>query len=135
MPKSSSRTRRAPTTEVEAPKPARRRFSPADKLRIVREAQAATEPGQIEAMLRREGIYSSYLTTWRKEIEQHGVQGLEGKRPGRKAKKDAKDLRIVALEKKTARLEHELEIAQKLISLQKKVSELLGVTLPKSEEP
>lgn len=81
MPKSPTPTHRAPSAEVEAPKPARRYFSPADKLRIVREVESATEPGQIEAIIRREGIYSSYLTSWRKEIEQHGVEGLKKKRP------------------------------------------------------
>ena len=135
MPKSTSHRNSTPSTEVEAPQPGRRRFSPAEKLRIVREAAACTEPGQVEALLRREGIYSSYLTSWRKAIEQHGVNGLGNTRSGRKPKLDAKEMRIQELEKKTARLERELDIAQKLIALQKKVSELLGVTLPKSEEP
>lgn len=126
---------RAPSTEVEEPRRARRKFSAADKLRIVREAAACTERGEVEALLRREGIYSSHLSGWRKAIEEHGVRGIETRRPGRKPSRDAKDARIEALEKKAARLERDLEVAQKLIALQKKVSELLDVTLPTSEEP
>lgn len=135
MSKSPKNTSSTPSTEVEAPPEKRRRFSAADKVRIVREAAACTERGQVQELLRREGIYSSHLAAWRKAIEHHGVRGLEGVRPGRKAKQDPKDARIEALEKKAARLEHELDVAQKLIAIQKKVSELLGVTLPPSERP
>ena len=101
--------------EVE-PKPGRRRsFTAAEKLRIVREAAACTKRGDVEALLRREGIYSSLLAAWRKQIGLHGSEALAGRKPGRKPKYDAKDLRIAELEKRAARLEAKLSVAEKLI--------------------
>lgn len=112
----------------------RRRFSAAEKLRIVREAAACTERGAIEALLRREGIYSSLLTAWRKQLALRGSEGLAPRTPGRKPKLDAKDRRIQELEKKAARLEAKLSLAEKLIALQKKASELLGIELASDDE-
>ena len=112
----------------------RRRFTAAEKLRIVREAAGCTERGSIAALLRRERIYSSLLTSWRKELSLRGTQGLAGRTPGRKPKLDAKDRRIQELEKRAARLEAKLALAQKLIDLQKKASELLGIELASEEE-
>ena len=114
------------------PRP-RRVFTPAEKLRIVREAAACTERGQIEALLRREGIYSSLLTAWRKAIATHAVTALAAKKAGRKPLRDDASMRLEALERKNARLEKELELARKVIELQKKVSEILGVTMPSIE--
>ena len=130
----SKKSKAAPpsTTEVRPPG-GRRVFSPADKLRIVREA-AACRRGELGRLLRREGIYSSYLAEWRQELAQHGVEGLSQRRVGRPPKYDKKDLQIQALQKKTTRLERELDIARKLLELQKKASELLGVELPDPEE-
>jgi len=120
--------------EVE-PKPGRRRlFTAAEKLRIVRAAAACTERGDIEALLRREGIYSSLLAAWRKQIGLHGTEALAGRKRGRKPKKDAKDLRIAELEKRAARLEAKLSLAEKLIDLQKKVSAILGINLSSDGE-
>lgn len=133
-----------PVADVESPRPdqgrapalktesvvRRRTFSPAEKLRIVRLADACTERGELEALLRREGIYSSSLAQWRRALREAGEQGLGSRRVGRRAKKDAKDRRIEQLERRTARLERELDISRKLIELQKKASELLGITLP-----
>lgn len=120
--------------EVE-PKPGRRRFfTAAEKLRIVRAAAACTERGDIEALLRREGIYSSLLASWRKQIGLHGTEALAGRKRGRKPKKDAKDLRIAELEKRAARLEAKLSLAEKLIDLQKKVSAILGINLSSDGE-
>ena len=83
------------------PKPGKRRkFSAAEKLRIVREAAACTQRGDIEALLRREGIYSSLLTAWRNQLALHGSEALAGRKP----KQDAKDRRIAELEKRSARL-------------------------------
>ncbi|WP_437974268.1 transposase [Sorangium sp. So ce295] len=102
------------------PKPGKRRkFSAAEKLRIVREAAACTQRGDIEALLRREGIYSSLLTAWRKQLALHGSEALAGRKPGRKPKQDAEDRRIAELEKRSARLEEKLALAEKLIDLQK----------------
>lgn len=112
------------------PKPGRRRsFTAAEKLRIVREAAACTRRGDIEALLRREGIYSSLLAAWRKQLALHGSEALAAHKPGRKPKLDAKDRRIAELEKRAARLEAKLALAEKLIDLQKKVSALLGINL------
>lgn len=117
------------------PKPGKRRkFSAAEKLRIVREAAACTQRGDIEALLRREGIYSSLLTAWRKQLALHGSEALAGRKPGRKPKQDAKDRRIAELEKRSARLEEKLALAEKLIDLQKKVSAILGINLSNDEE-
>lgn len=136
MPKpfSSTSTPSSPSSEVVAPRRRRRIFTPADKLRIVQEAGKCSERGAVEALLRREGIYSSHLTGWRKAIADQTVAGLASKRPGRKPMRDEKDVRIETLERKGARLEKELALARKLIELQKKVSEFLGVVLPQPEE-
>jgi transposase len=129
-------TRKADVSSTESqPAPGKRRsFTAAEKLRIVREAAACSERGGIEALLRREGIYSSLLTAWRKQLALHGSAALGVHRPGRKPKLDAKDRRILELEKRNARLEAKLALADKLIALQKKASELLGVELATDEE-
>ncbi len=107
----------------------RRSYSAAEKLRIVRQAAACTKRGDVEALLRREGIYSSHLTAWRKQLALHGSEALAGRKPGRKPKLDAKDRRIAELEQRAARLEAKLSLAEKLIDLQKKVSAILGINL------
>ncbi len=112
----------------------RRIFSAAEKLRIVRAAAACTERGSVEALLRREGIYSSLLAAWRKQLGLHGTDGLAGRKPGRKPKMDAKDRRIAELEKRTAKLEAKLTLAGKLLDLQKKAASILGIDLASDEE-
>lgn len=117
------------------PKPGkRRRFSAAEKLRIVREAAACTKRGELGALLRREGIYSSHLTGWRNELALHGSEALGTRKRGRKPKLDAKDQRIAELEKKAAKLEAKLVLAGKLLALQKKASEILGIDLDSADE-
>jgi len=118
--------------EVRPPPAKRRLFTAAEKLRIVKEADACG-PGEVGALLRREGIYSSHLSTWRKALGLHGTTGLGQVKRGRKAKHDAKDRRIQELEKKLRAAEKELQIRQALIELQKKVSALLSI-VPNSEE-
>ncbi len=78
----------------------RRRFSPDEKARILREADACKERGELGALLRREGIYASHLTNWRAQLRREGVAGLAPKRPGPKPAKDDKDRRIEKLESK-----------------------------------
>jgi transposase-like protein len=107
----------------------RRTFTAADKLRIVREADACTERGEVQALLRREGIYSSHLAAWRKQLAELGTAGLGTAKRGRPPKQDAKDKRISELEKRAARLEAKLALAEKLLALQKKASEILGIKL------
>jgi transposase len=117
------------SVEVLAKSGRRRSFSAAEKLRLVREATACTERGEVAALLRREGIYSSLLSAWRKELALHGSEALASHKPGRRPKLDAKDRRIAELEKRALRLEAKLSLAEKLIDLQKKVSAILGFNL------
>lgn len=129
-------TANASGADVEVkPKPgSRRSFTAGEKLRIVRVAAACTKRGDIEALLRREGIYSSLLSAWRKELGLHGSEALAGRRRGRKPKQDTKDRRIAELEKRAARLEAKLALADKLIELQKKVSAILEINLANDDE-
>src|SRR5919206_4954893 len=108
----------------------RRRFSAEDKRRILAEADACTERGQLAALLRRERLYSSQLATWRIQLEQQGESALQAKKPGRKPLKDAKDRRIEQLESDKSKLERKLLIAEKLIELQKNAQELLAAAQP-----
>jgi transposase len=136
MPKTNHASRGSgDAAEVLPPSGKRRKFSPAEKLRIVREAAQCREPGEIGALLRREGIHSSHLSSWRQALEAHGVEGMASRKRGRKAKLNATDHRIAELERKLRHTEKELAIAHGLLELQKKVSQLLGVTLPASEKP
>ena len=121
-------------TEVVA-MPKRRRFSAEEKLRILKEADACTQPGEQGALLRREGLYSSHLTEWRRARERGELDALEPKKRGRKP------AAVNPLEKKVAELARALEKAEArakraeaLVELQKKLSELLGIQLPKEDE-
>jgi hypothetical protein len=74
------------------------------------------------------------LTSWRQQFGRHGSDGLAAKTPGRKPKLDAKDRRILEVERRAARLEAKLALAEKLIALQKKASDLLGIELATESE-
>ncbi len=114
-------------------RPQRRRFTAEYKLRILKEADACTEPGQIGALLRREGLYSSHLVDWRRQRDAGALEAL-GKRRGR-PRPDPKDKEIARLRTDNVRLRRRLEQAEKVIEVQGKVSELLGISLdPASEE-
>lgn len=109
-------------------KPARRRYTAEYKLRILREADACVEPGQIGALLRREGLYSSLLTTWRRQREQGSLTALAPKKQGRKPEKpDPLVRRNAELERENRRLQDRLKQAEMIIDFQKKVSEILGI--------
>jgi transposase-like protein len=123
---------RHPEPEV-VPRATRRAFSAAYKLRIVEEADQCTERGQIGAMLRREGLYSSQLATWRREREAAGLQAMTPKKRGRKAGQDAKDVEIAALRQENERLQKQLAQAELIIGAQKKLAEALEQTLTVSE--
>jgi transposase len=112
----------------------RRRFSGEEKLRILREADACNERGALAALLRREGLYSSLLQHWRSERERAGLDGLEPRKVGRKPQLDAKDRRIAELEREKSKLERKLDLANKLIDLQVKAHEILGIALPRIED-
>lgn len=123
-------------TEVVA-KAKRRRFSAEFKRRILQEAEKARSGGEIGALLRREGLYSSHLTTWRAASQRGELAGLAEKRRGPKPKlRDERDQRIAELERELARVRRNLERAEAVIEVQKKLSILLGVDLPEpSEKP
>ena len=111
----------------------RRNFSTEEKLRILKEAESCKARGEVAALLRREGIYSSHLTDWRKQLRTHGEAGLAAKTPGRKVARDERDRQLEKLEREKAKLEHELLVARKLIELAGKAHEILGVALPSLE--
>jgi len=118
------------------PKKTRRVFSAADKLRIVKEADACLTSGKrgdLEALLRREGIYSSLLSSWRAQLGAHGTAGLATKKPGRKPRLTEAERLNAELLKRNAVLENKLRIANALIALQKKAHEVLGIALPESD--
>ena len=116
----------APDPEV-VDKPSRRRFSPTYKLRIVEEADRCTEPGGVGRLLRREGLYSSHLTTWRKAARDGSLSALSKKR-GRKPERNPLDEEVRKLERRNARLENELRKAHLIIDVQGKVAGLLGIS-------
>ncbi len=110
-------------------KPVRRKFSAEYKRRILDEADACTEPGGIGALLRREGLYSSLLFSWRRRRNKVLSEGLAAKKRGRKSLKDPRDERLTRLERENARLKGRLQEAKIMIEIQKKTSELLGIKL------
>lgn len=114
---------------------ARRRFDAEYKLRILEEADRCTEPGQLGELLRREGLYSSHLTTWRKQREEGALNGLREKKRGRKPKRrDPKDLELARLRREKQELEERLRQAETIIEVQKKVSEILGIPLNRPDD-
>lgn len=120
--------------EVSA-KAERRRFTAEYKRKILKEADACSRPGELGALLRREGLYSSHLAAWRRIREQGGLAGLSPKKRGPRAKvADPRDKRIVELERDNRRLKARLERAEALIEVQKKVAALLGRELPPNSE-
>ena len=125
-----------PSSEV-FEKPVRRRFTVEYKARIVAEADACTEPGMLGELLRREGLYSSHLTTWRRQRDEGALAGLTPKRRGRKAKpKNPLADENERLQRENQRLKEQLRQAELIIDVQKKVSEMLSIPLktPDGEE-
>lgn len=120
----------SPDPEV-AEKPKRRRFSAEYRLQIVRKADACKEPGQIGALLRREGLYSSLLTAWRRERDKEALEGLRARKRGPNA--NAADPRVKRLEREVSQLKRKLEQAETIIDIQKKVAGILGIPLRTSE--
>jgi transposase-like protein len=115
-------------------KPVRRRFTAEYKIRILREADRSTGPGQLGALLRREGLYSSHLNTWRQQREQGTLAGLAPKRRGPKPNPDAQlTAENERLKRENQRLATKLRQAEAIIEVQKKLSEALRIPLPPSE--
>ena len=116
----------APDPEV-TERAKRRRFTAEYKLRILREADACKGDGDLGALLRREGLYSSHLATWRRQRDEIAKAGLKARKRGPKPK--AVDPRVKRLERENARLKRQLEQAETIIDFQKKLSKLLGIEL------
>jgi transposase-like protein len=122
----------AGTTEV-LPKPTRRSYSAEYKRRIVEEAARCSQLGQVGALLRREGIYSSQLTGWRRQYEQGALQALKQPR-GRRPTKTPASQELARLERENLRLKEDLRKAHLIIEVQKKVSALLSATGTATQE-
>ncbi len=106
----------------------RRRFTAEYKLRIVREADAFGKgDGDVAALLRREGLYSSQLSSWRRQRDEIAKVGMTSRKRGRKAK--AEDPRVKELERENARLQRRLARVETMLEIPKKTSELLGIPL------
>jgi transposase len=104
-------------------RPSRRRFTAEYKLRVLREADACSRPGEVGALLRREGLYTSHLTYWRKQRDAGALREL-GRPRGRKPA-DRRDAEIAELRRRAERAEAELVKARKVIEIQGNVSSLL----------
>ncbi len=123
-----------PNTEV-VTKAKRRHFTAAEKIRILREVDACQGTGEIGALLRREGIYSSYLTTWRKQRENRELEGLAPRKRGPKPNPEA--IELAKLRREHERLKERMRQAELIIDVQKKVARMLGATLdaPDLDDP
>jgi transposase len=124
----------APATDA---RPRRRTFTAEFKRRIVKEADAALASGQegaVGELLRREGLYSSHLTEWRRQRDAGELAGLTPRKRGRKSRKNALAEECESLRREVERLKLELQKAETVIDVQKKVALLLGETLPEPTE-
>jgi transposase len=127
--------------EVQPPNPevpekaTRRRFTAEYKMRILRQAEAAQEAGDMGVFLRREGLYSSHLTTWRRQRDAGMLSGLNPKRRGPKpTAPNPLQAEVDRLSKETEGLQKRLKQAELIIEVQKKISQILGISLQKSSE-
>jgi transposase len=117
------------------PKAKRRNYTASYKLWVLEEAdKCRQQPGQIGALLRREGLYSSHLTTWQRQREAGQIAGLKPQKRGRKLDEERAEIHQLRHENK--RITRQLEQAELIIEAQKKLSEILGITLeqPKDDE-
>jgi len=111
----------------------RRTFTAAYKLWVLEEAEKCREwSGGIGALLRREGLYSSHLTTWRRQQEAGQIAGLTPRKRGPKSNPEAEE--VSRLRRENARLTRQLAKAELIIEAQKKLSALLGITLEQESE-
>src|SRR2546425_2662882 len=117
-----------PAIEVVA-KATRRQFTVEYKRKIVREADGCKTPGAVGALLRREGLYSSHLTTWRAARGRGGLAGGPKKRGPRRRVSDPRDKRIADLERESTRRRERAERAEALVELQKKMAAVRGKPL------
>lgn len=112
----------------------RRKFTAKYKLKILKEVDSMTEPGEFGALLRREGLYHSNIATWKWQREKGELEGLKGKKRGPK-EKSSKELerKLDKLERENKRLKKRLEKAEMIIDVQKKISEICGIPLKEVE--
>lgn len=116
-------------------RPRRRRFSVEYKRKILKQTDACTRSGELNALLRREGLYSSSLAAWRTARDRGEIAGLTPKKRGPKtAAPDPRDRELAAKDREIVRLSARVERAEALIEVQKKLSKLLGIHLPESED-
>ena len=135
--KKLNRVPRIPPDPEVPEKKRRRKFTAKYKLSVLSQTDSCTEPGQIGDLLRREGLYSSHLTTWRRQKEEGLLDALSPKKRGRK-KIPTNPLadKVARLEKDNRRLQQKLKQAELIIEAQKKMSEILGISqnLEESDE-
>ena len=121
-----------PDPEV-LPKAKRRNYTASYKLWVLEEAdKCRQQPGQIGALLRREGLYSSHLTTWQRQREAGQIAGLKPRKRGRKLDEERAEINQLRHENK--RITRQLEQAELIIEAQKKLSEILGITLAQPKD-
>ncbi len=125
-----------PEAEVEVvAKAQRRRFTAEYKRRVLQEAEVCTRPGEVGALLRREGLYSSHLAVWRRARVRGELAGLAPRKRGPVARGvDPRDRALAAVTRQLARTTARAERAEALVELQRKLSELLGIVLPPAGE-
>jgi len=116
-----------PDSEVTGKRP-RRKFTAKYKLRMLKKADVCTEPGQLGVLLRQEGLYSSNLTTWRKQRNEGLLIAMSPKKRGRKAQpKNSLASEVARLQNENQKLKNKLKQAELIIDAQKKISEILGI--------
>lgn len=122
-----------PNPEVLEKKP-RRRFTAKYKLSILAEIETCTKPGDIGALLRREGLYYSNINTWQRQKQKGALNGLTPQKRGRK-KREVNPLakRVAELERDNTKLTKKLKQAETIIEVQKKISEILGISPPEND--
>ena len=118
-----------------SPTRTRRQFTATYKLQILAAADACTKPGELGALLRREGLYSSHLAMWRAAQRRGELQGPAKRRGPARLAPDPARKQIVELERTLAKATARAERAELIIDAQKKFSQLLGLTLPPLDEP
>jgi transposase-like protein len=126
------------TEKVEVPDPEvvprakRRRFTAEYKLSVVEEAGRCSEPGEVGALLRREGLYSSHLSNWRRQRAEGQLRALAERKRGRKSQEQQVH-ELDELRREKEQLQVRLQQAELIIEVQKKLSQLLGLSTLKME--
>jgi len=123
-----------PDPEVPEKRP-RRKFTARYKLEVLKKADTCTHPGELGALLRKEGLYSSNLTTWKRQRDQGLLDAMSPKKRGRKkVEKNPLSQEVATLQKENERLRRKLKKAETIIEFQKKISEMLGISQDPDEE-